>query len=81
MFCLSEEIEGWVYVKTMSGEKGYAPASYLNPLVLKFLERDTVHSRSSDIISSNMMNFDINGGVKANLRVARNGAYPSSFLC
>lgn len=79
VFCFSEEIDGWVYVRTMKGESGYAPASYLNPLVLKFLERDTIHSRSSDIISSNTMGHDIHGVVVASLRPTRNGTYSTSF--
>lgn len=79
VFCFSEEVDGWVYVRTMSGESGYAPASYLNPLVLKFLERDTIHSRSSDIISSNTMGRDIHGSVVASMRTARSGAYATFF--
>ena len=81
VFCYSEEINGWVFVKTMRGEKGYAPASYLNPLVLKFIERDTVHTRSSDIISSSALRRDLQGSVKVDLRSSGSGIYATSIWC
>ena len=71
VFCRTKPINGWIFVETMDGDRGYAPETYLSPLFLKVSEKNSGYSRPSDVVGPQSTHQELDYSVNVTLRSAR----------